>query len=209
MSPERPRGGRRFRRRAIPDNTRLCVGDRRSRARWPQPNPVDRSAEGLRVDSRRHHRQATSADDPQPLCEYRSLGLPRGSASAGGDPPLVEGTADETTRALELGCYFSLNGSEANNPRVLELLPPERVLTETDYPHSHRTDPVASRPAAVKTIEAALEVTWGVNRHELRELLWQNLETLVHRAGSASQLPARTQRDSPNLSTVKPESPRH
>lgn len=102
------------------------------------------------------------------------------------------GNSAETERALELGCFFSLNGAEANDPNALDVLPPERVLTETDYPHSNRADPVASRPAAVATIETALKAVWGVTQEELRDRLWQNLETVFERADSASLLPARS-----------------
>ena len=42
------------------------------------------------------------------------------------------------------------------------LLPQNRVLTETDFPYSRRSDPVADRPAAVATIEVRLMQEWGV-----------------------------------------------
>ena len=55
-----------------------------------------------------------------------------------------------------MGCFFSVNGAEARRPKVLALLPQNRVLAETDFPYSRRSDPVADRPAAVATIEVCL-----------------------------------------------------
>jgi hypothetical protein len=43
----------------------------------------------------------------------------------------------------------------------LDLLPCDRVLTETDFPHSQRSDPAAKRPAAVATIEDAFDGALG------------------------------------------------
>lgn len=85
------------------------------------------------------------------------------------------GTPRETSRALELGCFFSLNGHEAASPRAIGVIPLERILTETDFPHSERYDASASRPAATETIEQALMVQHALSRAEVRQLLWTNL----------------------------------
>lgn len=85
------------------------------------------------------------------------------------------GTAAETKRALELGCYFSLNGHEAASPKTIDLIPPERVLTETDFPHSTRYDPAATHPTATMSIERALMEQHKLSLPELRERLWANL----------------------------------
>jgi TatD DNase family protein len=85
------------------------------------------------------------------------------------------GTRAETLRAIELGCYFSVNGHEAASPRTIGLLPLERVLTETDFPHSTRYDAAATRPAATATIEAALMAQHGLSVIELRARLWDTL----------------------------------
>lgn len=86
------------------------------------------------------------------------------------------GTSHETARALELGCYFSLNGHEATSPKAIAAIPAERILTETDFPHSSRYDAAASRPAATETIERALMRQHEVSLAELRECLWNNLK---------------------------------
>lgn len=84
--------------------------------------------------------------------------------------------------------------AEAKRPKVLELLPPERVLTETDYPHSRRSDPRANRPAAVDTIETALEHSWGLDRSGVRRRVWRNLGELFDRTGCTERLPAQLRR---------------
>ncbi|CAN5716959.1 TatD family hydrolase [soil metagenome] len=103
------------------------------------------------------------------------------------------GSERETEEAVEMGCFFSLNGGEARRPKVLKLLPPERVLTETDFPHSRRSDPVAARPAAVATIEAALMQEWSLDELGLRRRLWRNLAELYDRCELSEKLPPAVQ----------------
>lgn len=88
------------------------------------------------------------------------------------------GTGSLATRAVELGCLFSLNGHEALSPKVIELIPVDRVLTETDFPHSRRFDPVADRPGMVTTIEDALVAHHGLTLGELRVRMWSTLSDL-------------------------------
>ena len=103
------------------------------------------------------------------------------------------GTAAQTQQALELGCYFSLNGAEARNPKVMSLLPPDRVLTETDYPHTRRTDRMADKPGAVLTIEAALGESWGQDVEGVRRQLWRNLAALCQVTRTAALMPRGVQ----------------
>ena len=103
------------------------------------------------------------------------------------------GSEADTKEAVEMGCFFSLNGAEARRPKVLKLLPPERVLTETDFPYSRRSDPAAGRPAAVTTIEAALMQSWSMDELEIRRRLWRNLAELYERCALSDRLPAAVQ----------------
>lgn len=103
------------------------------------------------------------------------------------------GTRKETEEAVEMGCFFSLNGAEATRPRVMHLLPPDRVLTETDFPHSRRADRRAVRPASTQTIEAALSEAWGLDRLALRRRLWQTFGAVAEQADIETRLPARIQ----------------
>jgi TatD DNase family protein len=103
------------------------------------------------------------------------------------------GSESETEQALELGCFFSLNGAEAKRPKVLGLLPRDRVLTETDYPHSRGSDRAANRPAATATIEQALEEAWDLDSAALRRRLWHTFGEIAAKAEIEERLPARVQ----------------
>jgi TatD DNase family protein len=92
------------------------------------------------------------------------------------------GSASETKRAIELGALFSLNGHEAKSPKVISLIPLDRVLTETDFPFSQRYDRLADRPAAVATIESALADHHDLSIEELRLRIWTTLAPLVDAA---------------------------
>jgi TatD DNase family protein len=96
------------------------------------------------------------------------------------------GSRAETVRALELGCLFSLNGHEAHSPKVIELIPLDRVFTETDLSHSRRYDRPADRPGAVSTPEGLLSAHDGVRRSDLRVRFWLMLARPLEAApGSA------------------------
>jgi len=103
------------------------------------------------------------------------------------------GSKKQTEEALELGCFFSINGAEVKRPKVLPLLPPERVLTETDFPYSRRSDPAANQPAAVSTTERALMQAWAMDELALRRLLWQNLGELFDRCDLTERVQAAVQ----------------
>ena len=100
------------------------------------------------------------------------------------------GTPAETERAIELDCFFSVNGAEVRRPKVLDLLPSERILTETDFPFTQRSDKAANRPGSVETIERKLEETWGTDRWGVRKQIWSNLDTLFRSTGCLELLPA-------------------
>ncbi len=104
------------------------------------------------------------------------------------------GTEAETARALDLGCWFSLNGAEARKPKVIDWLPRDRVLTETDYPHTRRSDRAADLPGKTETIERALEKSWELNSWEVRRQVWQNFRQLMTSTGQMRRLPRGVQR---------------
>jgi len=89
------------------------------------------------------------------------------------------GSRAETLRAMELGCLFSLNGHEAISPKALDLVPLDRVLTETDFPHTQRYDHAAAQPGAVATIERALAEHHNIDAGAIREQVWATLVPLV------------------------------
>jgi TatD DNase family protein len=103
------------------------------------------------------------------------------------------GSRSETEQAIEMGCFFSVNGAEAADAKVLDLLPPDRVLTETDFPHTRRADRRASKPAAVETIERALETAWSLDRFRLRRQLWRTVGEIFERCDLLDRAPERMQ----------------
>jgi TatD DNase family protein len=103
------------------------------------------------------------------------------------------GDAKQTARAVELGCYFSLNGAEVSSPRVLSLIPAERVLTETDFPHTRRSDKAAERPGAIATTENGLAHAWGITAQAVRRRVWENLAQLCELTRTASLMPRDAQ----------------
>jgi TatD DNase family protein len=103
------------------------------------------------------------------------------------------GSSEETRRALDLGCYFSLNGAEAVRPKSLDLLPPDCVLTETDFPHSKGSDRAAVKPGRVGTIEQALAKNWEISEDEVRRRVWRNLADLCVETKMASWMPRQIQ----------------
>jgi TatD DNase family protein len=75
------------------------------------------------------------------------------------------GTKSEARRAVELGCFFSVNAQMlvgARGQEILGVLPRNRVLTETDGPFTeHEGRP--ARPSDVSRAVALLAARWGVD----------------------------------------------
>ncbi len=99
------------------------------------------------------------------------------------------GGAEETSAAIDMGCFFSLNGAEVRRPKVLSLLPRDRVLTETDFPSTKRSDRAADRPGRTETIERALEAQWDMDRWGVRQQLWRNLRAVLRETDTTSVMP--------------------
>jgi TatD DNase family protein len=99
------------------------------------------------------------------------------------------GSAEQTKEAVAMGCFFSINGHEIRTPRVLGLVPEERLLTETDFPHTQRYDRAAARPGSVETVEAHLETRWDVSRLDVRRRLWRNLGSLLSTTDVIDRMP--------------------
>jgi TatD DNase family protein len=99
------------------------------------------------------------------------------------------GDAHQTQRAIGLGCYFSINASMLRRPELLDRLPLDRLLTETDHPFGHRSGGRGRRPGQVDDVERALAQLHGLNQDELRLALWRNLAALVHLTRCGMRLP--------------------
>jgi TatD DNase family protein len=86
------------------------------------------------------------------------------------------GSVSQTVRALNLGCYFSVNSAMSGS--VIERLPRDRVITETDFPFTSRRDPTITEPGAVGSVEALLARAWGLNHDEIRSQLWATIREI-------------------------------
>lgn len=91
------------------------------------------------------------------------------------------GTKTEAKRALELGCYFSINarmlGHERHAPLV-QAIPLDRLLTETDGPFT-RTGDRPSQPADVASVVEALGRLHGRPASDLARIIRDNLRALL------------------------------
>jgi TatD DNase family protein len=99
------------------------------------------------------------------------------------------GSDSETKRAVELGCYFSINESMINNGRFHPSIPSDRLLSETDHPFGNRTESQNGRPGGVGAVETAIAETYGLSSEHTRRLIWQNLSQLVENVGCYALLP--------------------
>lgn len=138
---------------------------------------------------------AVLTSDPRPVSIHSAgaatqvLDCIERSPQAGAILHWWSGTTGETRRAVELGCYFSINAAAIRTPRILDHIPPDRVLTETDFPHTGRHSPPASRPGDTRTIEYALQRKWALDEWGVRRQIWANLASLLRRTGTTSLMP--------------------
>jgi TatD DNase family protein len=83
-------------------------------------------------------------------------------------------------RALAAGLYFSVNPSMVRSKagqRLLQLLPKDRVLTETDGPYC-RVGSRESLPTDIPLVIDGLTGIWGISKNETAEAVIENLARL-------------------------------
>jgi TatD DNase family protein len=91
------------------------------------------------------------------------------------------GSKAEAKRALELGCYFSINAAMLDNERhssMVAAIPLERLLTETDGPFTKTADRPA-KPADVVLVVEALSRLYGMSTSALAAIVRNNLRSLL------------------------------
>lgn len=91
------------------------------------------------------------------------------------------GSISDARRAVEMGCYFSINERMFASPKVgavLKALPTDRLLTETDGPFVER-DGVTVQPGDVSKVVDLLASSIGKTPLETKKLLARNLSVLV------------------------------
>jgi TatD DNase family protein len=104
------------------------------------------------------------------------------------------GTEAETRRALDLGCDFSVNAAEVARPKILSLVPRDRVLTETDHPFGDRSQAAPRRPGRVDDIEAAMARRWKIDIDGVRRQVWVNFRRIATQTATADMFPGAFQR---------------
>ena len=90
-------------------------------------------------------------------------------------------TKKQVTKAIELGCYFSVGPAMINSSRakkVISWLPRNKVLLETDGPFA-KTDGKPALPSDVVLVIRYLSVLWGKPIDQIQDDLKLNLKNLV------------------------------
>lgn len=91
------------------------------------------------------------------------------------------GSKAEAKRAIEMGCYFSINAAMLSNERhasMVATIPLPRLLTETDGPFT-MTAERPSKPEDVAVIVESLARLYGVSSSALAEAVRDNLRALL------------------------------
>ena len=150
--------------------------------------PIDRQMETLSEALRVLHRtpRITSLHSYGATCQLLELLTP--APPAGIILHWWLGDAQQTRRAVNLGCFFSVNMSSVRRKDVLAQIPPERILTETDHPFGDRRSR-PRRPGLVSDVERAIGHEFRMNHQEVRRLMWSNLRTLISDTECSSLLP--------------------
>lgn len=91
------------------------------------------------------------------------------------------GTKSEARRAMDLGCYFSINAAMLASERhltMVQAIPLDRLLTETDGPFT-RTEDRPSKPSDVASVVEELGRLHRLPAAHVAKILRDNLRNLV------------------------------
>lgn len=97
------------------------------------------------------------------------------------------GTKAEARRALELGCYFSINAAMLENSRhsaMVAAIPTDRLLTETDGPFT-KTGARPSKPADVALVVEMLGSLHNIAAATVAATVRSNLRSLLEHGEQA------------------------
>lgn len=89
------------------------------------------------------------------------------------------GDKTQTQRAVELGCWFSVNAAGMKYPNEIALIPLDRILTETDHPYGDRASATPRQPGSVEDVEQALATVHGIDLRAVRGQVWTNLVGII------------------------------
>jgi len=99
------------------------------------------------------------------------------------------GDSSQTVRAIDLGCFFSVNASSVRRTDLLDIIPLDRLLTETDHPFGDRRGGRDARPGLVTTVEKQLARHYAEAPDRIRGVIWDNLARLTSSTGCMALLP--------------------
>jgi len=103
------------------------------------------------------------------------------------------GTDSETDRALDLGCYFSVNASSVRRRDLLAQIPLDRVLPETDHPFGDKGRG-PRRPGEIARVETALARVHNLSTETIRKCTWRTLGDIVNATHTHRLLPSPVRR---------------
>lgn len=82
-------------------------------------------------------------------------------------------------RAVKMGCYFSVNVNMLKSrkiERMLEIVPKNRILLETDSPFG---DTIKSHAESLKRLIDGLSPKYVILAEKIEEILWNNFQELL------------------------------
>ncbi len=94
------------------------------------------------------------------------------------------GSQAEADELLSLGCYFSVN--TAMRREMLQELPRDRILPETDYPVARKRTGV--RPGDTEALETLLAEIHGTQPEEMRRQFYRNLRRISVETGAIDRM---------------------
>lgn len=100
------------------------------------------------------------------------------------------GSAELTEEAVRLGCYFSLPPAMMSSLEILQLIPLERMLPETDHPYGDRRTAGVKQPGGVSEVERRIAKLHGLDTRDVRVQFWRNFRTLIDEAGGQERFGA-------------------
>jgi TatD DNase family protein len=96
------------------------------------------------------------------------------------------GTPDEISEAVALGCYFSVNNAMSDDR--LAQIPTERMLPETDFPASRKST-LASKPGDSRALEKRLARRDCSHVNAVRHGFYRTLAGLLAVSGARPRMP--------------------
>lgn len=104
------------------------------------------------------------------------------------------GDENQTRRAVNLGCWFSVNAVGIKQSAQFAEIPLKRILTETDHPSGDRSSTPPRQPGAISDVENGLARIYGITADAVRQQCWSNFARLVDEVAVAHLLPRPVQR---------------